>query len=67
METILRVEDLAFTYDKEKFVLKDIDMEFKKGIVYGCSYAFRFLLSCMGDENSDFKIEELLKLDGETI
>ena len=35
METILRVEDLAFTYDKEKFVLKDIDMEFKKGIVYG--------------------------------
>ena len=35
--------------------------------VYGCRYAFRFLLSCMGDENSDFKIEELLKLDGEII
>ncbi len=35
--------------------------------VYGCRFAFRFLLSCIGDENSDFKIEELLKLDGEVI
>ena len=35
--------------------------------LYGCRFAFRFLLSCMGDENGDFKIEELLKLDGETI
>ena len=35
--------------------------------VYGCRYAFRFLLSCMGDDNNDFAIEELLKLDGETI
>ncbi len=34
-ENILRVENLSFTYDKEKFVLKDINMEFKKGIAYG--------------------------------
>lgn len=35
MNNILKVEDLSFTYDKEKFVLKDINMEFNKGIVYG--------------------------------
>ena len=35
--------------------------------VYACRFTFRILMSCMGDENSDFKIEELLKLDGETI
>ena len=30
--------------------------------IYGIRFAFRFLLSCMGDENSDFKIEEVLNL-----
>ena len=35
--------------------------------LYGCRFAFRFLLSCMGDENNDFAIGELLKLDGEAI
>lgn len=35
METILKVENLSFTYDKQKFVLKDIDMTFEKGKVYG--------------------------------
>lgn len=35
MEAILKVEKLSFTYDKQKFVLKDIDMTFEKGKVYG--------------------------------
>ena len=30
--------------------------------VYGCRFTFRILMSCMGDENSDFKIEEVLNL-----
>lgn len=34
-ESILKVEDLSFTYDKEKFVLKDLNLEFSKGVVYG--------------------------------
>ncbi len=33
--SILKVEELSFTYDKEKFVLKDLDMEFNQGVVYG--------------------------------
>lgn len=32
---ILKVEELSFTYDKEKFVLKDLNMEFERGLVYG--------------------------------
>ncbi len=32
---ILEVKDLNFTYDGEKFVLKDINMEFENGIIYG--------------------------------
>lgn len=35
MENILKVENLSFTYNKEKFVLKDINMEFNKGTIYG--------------------------------
>ena len=35
MNSILRVEDLSFTYDKQKFVLKDLNMEFSKGSTYG--------------------------------
>ena len=34
-KSILKVEYLSFTYNKEKFVLKDINMTFDKGIVYG--------------------------------
>ena len=33
--SILKIDNLSFTYDKEKFVLKDINMEFDKGKVYG--------------------------------
>ena len=32
---ILKIEDLNFTYDKEKYVLKDINLDFKLGKVYG--------------------------------
>lgn len=32
---ILKIKDLNFTYDKEKYVLKDINLEFKQGKVYG--------------------------------
>lgn len=32
---ILEVKDLNFTYDGERFVLKDINMEFENGIMYG--------------------------------
>lgn len=35
MNSILRVEKLSFTYDKKKFVLKDINMEFTSGVLYG--------------------------------
>lgn len=35
MMAILEVKDLNFTYDGEKFVLKDINMEFENGIMYG--------------------------------
>ena len=31
--SILKIDNLSFTYDKEKFVLKDINMEFDKGKV----------------------------------
>ena len=34
MNSILRVEKLSFTYDKKKFVLKDINMEFTSGVLY---------------------------------
>ena len=34
-ESILKVEDLSFTYDKEKVILKDLNLEFSKGVVYG--------------------------------
>ena len=33
--SILEIKDLNFTYDGEKFVLKDINMSFETGIVYG--------------------------------
>lgn len=32
---ILEVKDLNFTYDGDRFVLKDINMEFENGIMYG--------------------------------
>ena len=35
--------------------------------IYGCRFVFRFLMSCMGDENSDFKIEEIFKIESEQI
>lgn len=35
MKNILKVENLSFTYDNEKFVLKDINMDFDCGVVYG--------------------------------
>lgn len=35
MEHILKVDNLSFTYDKEKFVLKDVNMDFKLGVCYG--------------------------------
>ena len=35
MKEILNVDNLSFTYDKEKFVLKDIDMKFSTGVAYG--------------------------------
>ena len=37
------------------------------GFIYGCRFVFRLLMSCMGDDNNDFQIEELLKLEDETI
>ena len=37
------------------------------GFIYGCRFVFRLLMSCMGDDNNDFKIEELLKLEDEAI
>ena len=33
--------------------------------ICGCRFAFRFLLACMGDENSDFRVEEIFKIEGE--
>lgn len=35
MKNILEVKDLSFCYNKEKFVLKDINMSFDQGVVYG--------------------------------
>lgn len=35
MQSILRTENLSFTYDKESFVLKDITLSFLPGVVYG--------------------------------
>lgn len=32
---ILEIKDLNFTYDGERFVLKDINMNFENGIMYG--------------------------------
>ena len=32
---LLKTEDLGFTYDKEKFVLRDINLSFNEGTVYG--------------------------------
>ncbi|MBO5138900.1 MAG: ABC transporter ATP-binding protein [Bacilli bacterium] len=32
---ILRVEDLSFTYDRETFVLRDINVSFESGVCYG--------------------------------
>lgn len=32
---LLKVENVGFSYDKEKFVLKDIDLSFEEGKVYG--------------------------------
>lgn len=33
--SILEVKDLDFTYDGDKFVLKDINMNFENGVMYG--------------------------------
>lgn len=35
MENILKLEDVCFSYDNEKFVLKNLNMEFENGKVYG--------------------------------
>ena len=35
MEAILKTENLSFTYDKQSFVLKDINLSFNSGLVYG--------------------------------
>lgn len=35
MKLILEVKNLDFTYDGDKFVLKDINMQFNKGMLYG--------------------------------
>ena len=35
MENILTMDNLSFTYDKKKFVLKDINMNFTPGVLYG--------------------------------
>lgn len=35
MEAILKTENLSFTYDKQSFVLKDINLSFDSGLVYG--------------------------------
>ena len=32
---ILKIENLNFSYDKEKYVLKDINLDFKEGKAYG--------------------------------
>ncbi|MBR7132558.1 MAG: hypothetical protein IKD04_03415 [Clostridia bacterium] len=34
------------------------------GFIYGCRFIFRLLIACMGDENNDFKIEEILNFGG---
>lgn len=33
--SILKVEDLSYTYDNETFIFKDINIEFEKGTCYG--------------------------------
>ena len=33
--SIIKIKDLYFTYDNEKYVLQDLNMEFDKGTVYG--------------------------------
>lgn len=33
--SIIKIENLYFTYDNSKYVLQDINMEFEKGIIYG--------------------------------
>ena len=35
MNSILKVENLSFSYNNERFVLQDINTEFKKGTFYG--------------------------------
>ena len=35
MENILKVDNVSFTYDKNKFVLKDVNMNFSSGTLYG--------------------------------
>lgn len=35
MENILSLKDVSFSYDGERYVLRNINMEFKKGKVYG--------------------------------
>ena len=38
MKNILKVENLSFSYNNERFVLQDINTEFKKGTFYGIFY-----------------------------
>lgn len=33
--SIIKIENLYFTYDNSKYVLQEINMEFEKGIIYG--------------------------------
>lgn len=70
---ILRVEDLSFTYDKDTFVLKNININFKKGSCYGIfgksgagKSTLLFLLA--GLETSEYghiyyKDQDLFKMD----
>ena len=35
-----------------------------EAFIYGCRFIFRILGACAGDDNNDFPIDELLRLEG---